>query len=68
MKIISGNAAGGIMQTHLLIMLLLLVRIVQAPMAGRVPVLVLLNEQYRPPISVMSVENKNTQYAYDMLM
>lgn len=68
MKIISGNVAGGIMQTHLLIMLLLLVRIVQAPMARRVPVLVLLNEQYRPPISVMSVENKNTEYAYDMLM
>lgn len=68
MKIISGNAAGGIMQTHLLIMLLLLVLIVQAPMAGHVPVLVLLNEHYRPPISVMSVENENTQYAYNMMM
>lgn len=68
MKIISGNAAGGIMQTHLLIMLLLLVDVVQAAMAGHVPIPVLLNGQYRPPISIMSVENKNIQYPYNMMM
>lgn len=40
------------MQTHLLIMILLLVCVVQAAMAGYVPNLVLLNE-YIPPVIVI---------------
>lgn len=67
MKISSGSAASGIMQTHLLTMLLLLVHIVQEAMARHVPVLVLLNARYRPPVTIMSVENKNIQYAYNMM-
>lgn len=56
------------MQTHLLIMTLLLVCVVQAAMAGYVPKLVLLNEQCRLPVIVMSGENKSVKYAYDMMM
>lgn len=56
------------MQTHLLIMILLLVCVVQAAMAGYVPNLVLLNEQHRPPVIVMPGENKSIKYAYDMIL
>lgn len=55
------------MQTHLLIMIVLLVCLVEAAMAGYVPNLVLLNEQYRPPAIVMSGENKHIKYAYDRI-
>lgn len=48
-------------------MLLLLVHIVQEAMARHVPVLVLLNAQYKPPVTIMSVENKNIKYAYNMM-
>lgn len=57
-----------IMQTHLLIMILLLVCVVQAATAGYVPNLVLLNEQYRSPVIVMHGENKSIKYAYDMIL
>lgn len=56
------------MQTHLIITILLLVCVVQEAMAGCVPKLILLNEQYRPPVILKSGENKSIKYAYDMMM
>lgn len=67
MKIIPGNTVCCIMLTHLLILLLLLICVVQERMARHVPILVLLNEKYRPAKSVMSVENKTIIFVYDMM-
>lgn len=37
-------------------------------MAGHVPGLILSNQQYTLPVSAMSVENRNIQYACNMMM
>jgi len=66
-KIISGNSACGIMQTHLLTMLHLSVHVMQSAMSGHISSLILLNEQYTPPMSATSEENKYIHYAYSMV-
>lgn len=68
MKIISGNTACSIMQTHQLIMPLPSVCVIEASMAGHVPGLILSNQQYTLQVSAMSVENINIQYACNMMM
>lgn len=65
MKIISGNTACSIMQTHQLIMPLPSVCVIEA---GHVPGLILSNQQYTLQVSAMSVENINIQYACNMMM
>lgn len=55
------------MQTHLLTMLHLSVRVMQSAMSEHISSLILLNEQYTPPMSATSEENKYIHYAYSMV-